>query len=297
VVGLSGGKLVKLDTHDGARLWKLETDNALVVALEYSSLTNLYRKPAAALRGDLAMTASSILNHNRTSGIIKSYLTTGTTVSNIDDVELTLVVDSTWLNLYENNPTFGPLYYHRANFTAHVKNRSPNLLNKILVSFRFPSAFGMCGSPGITIIQHSISLAPDEILTIPFNEVSVTYGPYISNQEICVVAISPNDHIDLNPSDNEGCLDIQFPVGIEELTFETPVYIYPNPANQFITVSWEKDEMSEIRYFDSAGKEVMHISAIQQSNQIDISSLPNGVYTMQLTLEKTNSRHKIVIQH
>jgi len=283
--------------NDGIRLWKLETDTALAVALEFSLLTNLYEKPSAALRGDFVMTASSILNHYRTSGIIKSYVILGTTVSHLDDVDISLQIDSTWLTLYSNDPNYFPLYYHKANFTALVTNRSPNNLNKILVSFRFPSAFGMCGSPGITIIQDSISVAPDEILTIPFNNVTVIYGPYISNQQICVVAISPNDHIDLNPSDNEGCLDIQFPVGIEELTFETPVCIYPNPANQFITVSWEKDEMSEIRFFDSAGKEVMHISAIQQSNQIDISSLPNGVYTMQLTQEKTNSRHKIVIQH
>lgn len=64
---------------------------------------------------------------------------------------------------------------------------------------------------------------------------------------------------------------------------------YPNPTNGIITFSTEVN-IKEIEVYNSMGQKVKNYSA---NNQIDISDLPNGIYTAKINLE---NNEKIIKQ-
>ncbi len=71
----------------------------------------------------------------------------------------------------------------------------------------------------------------------------------------------------------------------------TQINIHPNPANNIIHV--EAKETGEIKLFDVLGKEILST----KENEIDISSLTNGVYFIQVNTKENNYMKKIIVQH
>ena len=72
-------------------------------------------------------------------------------------------------------------------------------------------------------------------------------------------------------------------------------FIHPNPANEFINVSFK--QASTLQLFDLKGALILEIACEEFSNrQIDVSPLQKGVYTARLLGEKGIETQKIVIQ-
>jgi len=65
--------------------------------------------------------------------------------------------------------------------------------------------------------------------------------------------------------------------------------IFPNPANQFLTVQFDEELSGDVvvSIFDLEGREVMKTTLSSESNsqQIDISSLNSGMYVMKAVVE------------
>ncbi|MFN6038210.1 MAG: T9SS type A sorting domain-containing protein, partial [Bacteroidota bacterium] len=61
-------------------------------------------------------------------------------------------------------------------------------------------------------------------------------------------------------------------------------FVYPNPANNFISVAHSEINQNEIplNILDAEGKTVLVSSIHQSSEQIDISTLPRGIYILRL---------------
>ena len=71
-------------------------------------------------------------------------------------------------------------------------------------------------------------------------------------------------------------------VGISEPTI-SPLTIYPNPSSNFITI--ETPDHDQFTILNLSGQELLHRELIDPKTQIDISTLPSGVYVVKLVGE------------
>ena len=85
-----------------------------------------------------------------------------------------------------------------------------------------------------------------------------------------------------------GCYESNYPVGITPSDNVVALSVYPNPANDKITISHRN--LSIIQIFDMTGREVMSAKATSNPLHLDISRLPQGVYF----LKSGDSTMKIV---
>jgi hypothetical protein len=107
----------------------------------------------------------------------------------------------------------------------------------------------------------------------------------------------------LTITDANGCVvEYSFVVGsqlsIEDFGQELLV-VYPNPANDFISISNKSDmEITTIRLYNSAGQLIIDQEAISFSNpQVDVSYLANGMYYLVIRVDGDWAKSKILIQH
>jgi len=88
------------------------------------------------------------------------------------------------------------------------------------------------------------------------------------------------------------------PVLSNKILNNKPFSIYPNPANNLITIDTGNDPGENnwtISIFNISGKQVMQTTL--QGNTLDVSSLPNGLYILKISNKKTNLQPvKLLIQ-
>ncbi len=75
---------------------------------------------------------------------------------------------------------------------------------------------------------------------------------------------------------------------------QAAVMLYPNPANDFVTVSGISDAAVEI--FDVTGKLVLK-SNVKDGRRLDVSAFANGIYNCRISDGKTVKVQKMVILH
>jgi hypothetical protein len=239
---------------------------------------------AMAYRDGLVMTASSAGHHNRFGGRMKSYLMDGTTVSHQDDVELLATLDSTSARGISYYPDLGPVYLFHAHTTVKVVNRSGNVLNKVLLSYFAENAYGLCGTPGQTIVLDDLNLAPGDTVTVPFNDLYLMHTPYFGvssyTETICLVAVSPNDHLDIFSDDNQWCTDVTFtvPVGMEENAAPQELKVFPNPTTGVFDVQGTLGMPANVTLIDMTGRLLHSQQTTNGRLRMDISALPSGLY-------------------
>lgn len=74
------------------------------------------------------------------------------------------------------------------------------------------------------------------------------------------------------------------------------VRIYPNPAQNWVTIEWDGCEPGLVRLFSTQGTELLRESlntGISGSHRLDLSDLPAGTYFIQLIEDDTFSQHCI----
>jgi hypothetical protein len=84
---------------------------------------------------------------------------------------------------------------------------------------------------------------------------------------------------------------------IVALNFETAIFIsvYPNPANGTVTIESNSLPVSTVSLYDVTGKLVIELHDITTTkSQIDISTLPEGIYYLQVNSESQKQTFKLV---
>ena len=76
---------------------------------------------------------------------------------------------------------------------------------------------------------------------------------------------------------------------------KSTLQIYPNPANSIIHIKSDSDLPIEGRVYNSAGKEILRFSSDSQFSTIDISTLENGIYFLELKMGSEVVRKKVLI--
>ncbi len=84
-------------------------------------------------------------------------------------------------------------------------------------------------------------------------------------------------------------------VGIEDITPQTQVFIYPNPVEDIINIRLA--EMSkEIVLINSSGIAVSKIVPTSKNSQLDVSRLSKGMYLLVIRFEEHTDYRKIIVQ-
>ena len=71
-------------------------------------------------------------------------------------------------------------------------------------------------------------------------------------------------------------------VGTEENSIETGITIYPNPSNGIVTIVNESNTIKKITVYNALGQLVYLQEQVEKNTSLDLSSLSNGVHTMQV---------------
>ena len=101
--------------------------------------------------------------------------------------------------------------------------------------------------------------------------------------ELFLDSASPNIALDTNTTNNKDCVTIS--VGttkISETNNNKNIRIFPNPATDFIY--WESDLSKNLKFiiiYNVFGKEVFKYPVNSNSNKIEVSSYPAGLYYLQ----------------
>jgi hypothetical protein len=86
-------------------------------------------------------------------------------------------------------------------------------------------------------------------------------------------------------------------VGLTDINQSEPIYHpYPNPASQQINIqSSDSEPIKSVEMFNAMGKMVY---GAKNSNIIDVTTLPNGIYILKIYSQNNRtSLHKVIVNH
>ena len=100
---------------------------------------------------------------------------------------------------------------------------------------------------------------------------------------------------------NNGCTDTSacesvFSVGIKNLELETGIYIYPNPFENQINISFNEKIIStySLKIYNSIGKLVLSENLSNQITKIDLSDLDDGFYYVNINNFRNSRLFKVI---
>ncbi len=86
------------------------------------------------------------------------------------------------------------------------------------------------------------------------------------------------------------------PVNIDKSQyFSSFVKVSPNPAKNYLNLTFEKNDYYSIRLYASDGRLVMSETTNSNYLQINTSALQNGIYFLSVSNEKNSSVLKVLI--
>jgi len=71
---------------------------------------------------------------------------------------------------------------------------------------------------------------------------------------------------------------------VEDLSFEKPIKIFPNPANEFVTVAIYENENTKVKLYNSVGQFLGQQDVLSDRVQFDLSAFPAGIYYFSIEL-------------
>lgn len=113
-------------------------------------------------------------------------------------------------------------------------------------------------------------------------------------------AIGDVDYWDRNPADDLSApipIEIYNPVGVNELLSEANTSIYPNPASDHLNIEFKKykQQLVDMAIYDVQGRIVKQEILLQNTNQVNLAGLGQGIYFVMLKYGESFETHKIFI--
>jgi len=91
-------------------------------------------------------------------------------------------------------------------------------------------------------------------------------------------------------------LNMVFYDGIED-RYQNTLVIAPNPTRNYVTVSDAKHRFSELRIYDVNGREVLAETKLSSPQQINISTLPRGIYFFRISYQNGESVFRKIVKN
>lgn len=155
------------------------------------------------------------------------------------------------------------------------------------------------GSPNVyCVCNYNLSVTIDSLK--PGNYYASVYFSYISGY-VCHIGTIPftvvkpstfQDYSVINESQSQ-C----FPVGINEsndYSANKEMAVYPNPVKDFLTINSISLQEVNIHLIDLKSNCTMKVQLREKENQIDLRSIPNGLYCLSIESNRKITHFKIL---
>lgn len=176
-----------------------------------------------------------------------------------------------------------------------------------------PSLSSLTGLANITSIYGDLIISENHSLTnlagldnidaASIYDLSICYNNLLSTcevQSVCNYLASPSGGIDIHDN-STGCnsqAEVEAAcsfVIVEEINSEVNFSIYPNPATNEISIkNIDGIKLEEVNIYNQLGQKVLQRKV--KNNKVDISSLEQGLYIIELVTDKIKSRQKLIIK-
>lgn len=139
----------------------------------------------------------------------------------------------------------------------------------------------------------SVSLSWLASLSLFTAEQMDQYEQYIGTSfEVCF-AISNVNAVDVDPSNNEACIQVnRGATGLNEIA-AGEISVYPNPASTVVNVA--NAEGAQVSVFDMSGRMVSNIESASANEMINVSNLSKGMYIVRIVDGQNVTTKKISI--
>ncbi|MFT7588317.1 MAG: PKD repeat protein [Limisphaerales bacterium] len=101
--------------------------------------------------------------------------------------------------------------------------------------------------------------------------------------------------------DNSYCEDVEVTSvlsGLDAISLDRNVKLYPNPASTFVTLDWNEQiyGLLDLQILDVTGRLLTESTKLSSGGQLDISNLNPGMYRVQINTEYATLSRNLVIQ-
>jgi hypothetical protein len=148
-------------------------------------------------------------------------------------------------------------------------------------------------------VVNGLNLASGDTASIPFGNVWIATGIFPQDtaltKTICVVATSPNDHLDIFPDDNQWCDEVTFtvPVGIDEAASAEKMKVFPNPTTGIVHLPGAQGMMLEV--LDATGRRVAMRMLTSESIDLRGMGVSDGMYVLRLSDGAATSAQRVIL--
>ncbi len=277
----------------GDDLWEW-TGMGTALALELSLLEGQIIR-SMVIVDDTLFTSGTDGSHGYTTGLLRSYAFEGATSDHeLDASVIEVLVDSSWASTLPQNPSV--LSVH-ANLSITIRNDGSTPIDALVLARRVSIPVLLCGDPAARIQVTDLPLLPGATHTMMVEDqlISMSFlspDPLDLVNNICIVAQSPNGHVDRNHSNDGACVTLTTLVGLNELR-EIPLSIFPNPFTDQLTVQTPTAQPLTIRLFDATGRTV-HTERMFGNGTLSLPELANGSYVIEATDGELQWRQSLV---
>ncbi|WP_081414011.1 T9SS type A sorting domain-containing protein [Chryseobacterium daeguense] len=217
----------------------------------------------------------------------------------------------------------GCTFENVVNFNDCINQSNINILDVIRVGANGQGTFTLNFDQPVNDIGFFIYASPNESISLTSNSGAISLLPFFS----CQLTVSSNS-ISFGPPSpfgysGNGCFTAHAASPYTQLTFTDPgagggsllqfcessivlgtddvnvkakdnlVSIYPNPAKDHFTIS-TKENLRSYKIYDQSGREIMGSSLKGTEQEVNISSLTTGTYTVSVETEHQKVNKKII---
>lgn len=98
--------------------------------------------------------------------------------------------------------------------------------------------------------------------------------------------------------DKDGSIQIFSPIVVACNQDNNDWMVFPNPANNFITIQHPSETIQDILLLDNFGRTVLQTKIdARDTFTFDVSNIKNGLYILQITTNQGATTKKIKINH
>jgi hypothetical protein len=255
----------------------------------------------SAVSNGIIMTSGTAHIDGRSSGIMRSFTTTGSQFDHDMDVAVTVASVDT-LYLTSSAPAFPNMVRLHVQVTLAVENKSSVPLQSVLLNTQ--RTVGHCGADfGASVLAEDLALAPGatalvQMPLITYWPMDIQLGENLSFER-CYVALAPDHLVDRSPADNSTCYTFNaIHTAIEELVDRSPIMIWPQPfTDRFsMRLAEPSDRTTQLIFRDATGREIKRstMQAGQEMMEVDAQDLPQGVSILEIHSGSDRSVHRLV---
>lgn len=172
-----------------------------------------------------------------------------------------------------------PLFNFYADVSGYLVNSGDETVTSVNLNYLRDQ--GICGIDMQRLVLTNLNLLPGDSVLFEMNNLAKTQvysSSGLGTVKFCVFASAPSGLYDRDETNDVGCDQSDFGVGIEENTSGF-TSVYPNPARDYIVFEFSEPIKSGLLQIHNNNGQLISEKRIQSENyRLDVSAIPPGIY-------------------